>query len=188
MFINVYKIFGGGWIRTSDALRHTRFPSERTRPLCDASKHFQYFTYKFMSRNALTRSATGGWVIKSRAVFFFSGSANQRCAVVGVARETGIGTFEIFSKALANPSGYLVSKAPEASAKNSRFLEMASCIKVVAIGAKIESTTPIKIKSPPPSLLLSLLLPHHKLLIKKSASKETKTASTTATVESSISR
>ena len=30
----------------------------------------------------------------------------------------------IFSKALANPSGYLVNNAPDASAKNSLFLEM----------------------------------------------------------------
>ena len=28
---------GGGRIRTSDAFQHTRFPSERTKPLCDAS-------------------------------------------------------------------------------------------------------------------------------------------------------
>ena len=28
---------GGGWIRTSGTFRYTRFPSERTRPLCDAS-------------------------------------------------------------------------------------------------------------------------------------------------------
>ncbi|KKS34421.1 MAG: hypothetical protein UU96_C0004G0002 [Parcubacteria group bacterium GW2011_GWC2_42_13] len=35
--IRILKIGGGGRIRTSDALRHTRFPSERTKPLCDAS-------------------------------------------------------------------------------------------------------------------------------------------------------
>ncbi len=29
---------GEGGIRTPDILRYTRFPSERTRPLCDLSK------------------------------------------------------------------------------------------------------------------------------------------------------
>jgi hypothetical protein len=49
---------------------------------------------------------------------------------LAVAGETFNSTscFEIFSNAFIKPSGFLVNKTLPASAKNSLFLEIASCI------------------------------------------------------------
>ena len=66
----------------------------------------------------------------------------KRCAVAALAPATGSADFDIFSSARASPSGYLVSKAPDASARSSRFLEIANCINRARIGAKIRNTNP----------------------------------------------
>src|SRR3989338_10604693 len=99
----------------------------------------------------------------------------KRWAVALLATVNGVGSAEIFSRAAASPSGYLVKSAPEASAKNSLFLEIASLIKIAIIGAKIAKTKAIIIKiafdelfsslSPPP--------PHQVILINQSARRAT---------------
>src|SRR3989344_1232971 len=47
--IPIFNFGGRSEIRLRGALRHTRFPSERTRPLCDPSSLFNYCTFKFIS-------------------------------------------------------------------------------------------------------------------------------------------
>ena len=46
---------GGRRIRTSDTFRYTRFPSERTRPLCDASALTKMGTHYCDASNAHQR-------------------------------------------------------------------------------------------------------------------------------------
>ena len=70
----------------------------------------------------------------------------KRWAVALLATVNGVGSAEIFSRAAASPSGYLVKSAPEASAKNSLFLEIASRIKDAIIGASIARIIPAIIK------------------------------------------
>ena len=58
--------------------------------------------------------------------FPLKGLTIKRWAVALVAVFNGLGSEEIFSRALARPSGYLVRSAPEASAKYSLLREIAS--------------------------------------------------------------
>src|SRR3989339_1794539 len=107
-----------------------------------------------MSRRAAMRSSTGGWVMNNfinQLVFCFPlyGESINKELVASFVTFIGVRSEEIFSKALAKPSGYLVNKAPSASAKNSRFLEIASCTKVAAIGATIAATIHKTIKIAP---------------------------------------
>jgi len=66
-----------------------------------------------------------------------NGLTINKCAVALLADFKVCGSLANFSNALANPSGYLVKRAPEASAKNSLFLETANWINVAAIGERI---------------------------------------------------
>src|SRR3990167_903695 len=111
----------------------------------------------------------------------------KRWAVAVLAVFMGILKLAIFSSALAKPSGYLVSSAPEASARYSRRREIASFIKVAIIGDRIMRTMPTIAKAPP--LLLSLLPPLNiKPLKNISEIIETNPTSTTTALISKISR
>ena len=82
------------------------------------------------------RSSRGGWVEKSRiSVWPLSGFTMKRCAVAGVASAIGIAWFAIwsFSRALASPQGRPATRAPVASAWNSRERETAICTSRAAI-------------------------------------------------------
>ena len=85
--------------------------------------------YIFIPRKALTRSSVGGCVRNNLVSQFLdcfprNGFEIYKWAVELLAVFNGVGSLEIFSRALASPSGYLVSKVPEASAKNSLFREI----------------------------------------------------------------
>ena len=70
-------------------------------------------------------------MLKNLDIFFpLKGLAIYICAVALLATLKGVVSFEIFSKALASPSGYRVNNAPSASARNSLFLEIDNLIKV----------------------------------------------------------
>ena len=58
----------------------------------------------------------------------------------------GIALAEIFSKAEARPEGFLVKTAPEVSAKNSLFLDIANWISMTEIGATIAKIIPTTAK------------------------------------------
>ena len=77
------------------------------------------------------RCSIGGWVKNNLvnqlpARLPLNGEEINKWAVELLALRIGLGSLDIFSKALANPSGYLVKSPAEASAKNSRFLEIAN--------------------------------------------------------------
>ena len=69
--IPIFNFGGGERIRTSDTFQYTRFPSERTRPLCDASvsyiytpqrgklKACSYLYFRWYIYNTLTNSRRG---------------------------------------------------------------------------------------------------------------------------------
>src|SRR3989344_840995 len=120
--------------------------------------------------------------------FALNGLVIKRCAVALLARRIGRDGALIFFKALANPSGYRVRRAPEASARNSRLRDMASRISVAVTGVKIAKIRPIISKIAPPLLSLLRLLPHLCERRKRSESIVTKPAITTITVERSMSR
>jgi hypothetical protein len=83
---------------------------------------------------------------------FFKGLAKNKWAVELLALLVVLCP-EIFSNALANASGCLVVKAPVASAKYSRRLDIDICIMAAASGAKIIAAKPaIKIAGCVPSL------------------------------------
>src|SRR3989344_3331523 len=95
-----------------------------------------------ISRKAANLSLTGGWVIKSFASQPadcppLSGEEMYKWAVALLILLSGIWLLEIFSKAEASPSGYLVKRAPEASARNSRFREIANWISLAIIGVRM---------------------------------------------------
>jgi hypothetical protein len=101
---------------------------------------FNFQSYKLISLNALILSSIGGWVENKFAIFEpRKGLTMNKWAVAFEATFIEYGYEAIFSKALANPSGYLVIKTPVASAKNSLFLEIAKWINWAAIGAKTEA-------------------------------------------------
>ena len=97
----------------------------------------------------------------------------------------GICASDIFSSAEARPSGYLVRSAPEASAKNSLFLEIASCISLAKIGESIIKIIPITIIIPFPFLLSPPLRKPPRINI--FAKSETKPTRITTTVDNRIS-
>lgn len=86
----------------------------------------------YMLRNMRMRSAAGGWVlnnsVRSELTLepFLKGLDINMWAVEVVAVCKTLGSADIFSSALARPSGYLVRRAPLASAKYSLLLETAS--------------------------------------------------------------
>jgi len=80
-----------------------------------------------ISRRAFIRSSIGGWVIKNvRKPFPLKGLAIYKWAVAVEAVFIRVLSAAIFSRARAKPSGYLVKRAPVASAKNSLFREIAN--------------------------------------------------------------
>lgn len=91
------------------------------------------------------RSSTGGWVENNPAIqdefFFLSGLLMKRWAIEEDAFFIWLGYVEIFSNAEASPAGFRVMRTPEASAKNSLFLEIASCMRVATMGVSIITTT-----------------------------------------------
>src|SRR4029078_13188852 len=108
-------------------------------------------------------------VIQPEKPWPLNGLTIKRWAVALVAVLRGLGSLEIFSSALARPSGYLVRSAPEASAKNSLFREIESWIRLATIGARIARIIAIMKKIPCARLLsLSLLRnpPHQSCRIK----------------------
>src|SRR3989339_252292 len=108
------------------------------------------------------RSRMGGWVAKRLATkpslavkLRSSGSAMHRCATPRLIDLVGAEDSSIFSRALARAPGFLISSAPEASARYSRLREMAMAIIWAIIGARImnNSQTANMISAAPPPLL-----------------------------------
>ena len=102
----------------------------------------------YIDLRILTLSSIGGWVLKSLVIvpakpLPLNGLTMNRCAVALLACCIGRGSLDIFSRALASPSGYRVRSAPDASARNSLFLEIASWMSVATIGAMIARTIPM---------------------------------------------
>ncbi|MNT71850.1 hypothetical protein D3C72_2103850 [compost metagenome] len=93
-----------------------------------------------------------------------------------------------FCKADINPSGFLVNSIAVASAKNSLFLDIASCINCPKIGARIKNTKPATISIAFPLLSLSLSSDLNKNdLVKISDSITTKPTITETTADNKIS-
>src|SRR3989338_10290730 len=154
------------------------------------------FEQNYIERRIFILSSTRGWVLKRPAnqlpdIFPLKGLAIYKCAVALFATSSGSLSLPIFSRAAANPSGYLVKRAPEASAKNSRFRDTASWIRVAIIGERIARIMPISKKIPAvlfPSRLFLLSPPYQRLRIKKSAKSATNPTNTTTIAISLISK
>src|SRR5207253_10788519 len=92
-----------------------------------------------IARSRAIRSSVGGCVEKSRAKLSpLRGLTMNRCAVAGFA---GSGSTReatsIFSRALARPYERPASRAPLASAWNSRARDTANCTSMAAMGARM---------------------------------------------------
>ena len=110
-------------------------------------------------------------------------------SVALLATFNSLGSLEIFCKAEIRPSGFLVNSIAVASAKNSLFLEIASCISFPKIGERIKNIRPIIINIALPLLSssLSLVPPQKAIRVNQSASITTKPTITETTAESLIS-
>src|SRR6185503_14163603 len=99
------------------------------------------------------RSAIGGCVSKSPSMArgaSFSGFAKYKDAVALLATSSASLSAAILRSALANPGGYRVSRAPDASARYSRCLETANWMSIAMIGVSIASTIAMIRMTPPP--------------------------------------
>mgnify|MGYP001023623475 CR=1 FL=1 len=102
-----------------------------------------------MLRKILILSEIGGCVLVQSESFMpalCKGLTIYIGAVTLLADARGMVFCEIFSRADASPSGYLVNLADEASARYSRFLESAKYSSVAIIGASIAAAIAMSIR------------------------------------------